>query len=290
MIHFNVPGWVSKILYQPLQLSAYTNEEINTLRKKLSRLNHPDPLVSVIIPAWNEEEGILHTLISLANTNTNYPTELLVVDNNSTDGTVDLLHTLDVTVLSEKKQGVGHARKCGLLNARGKYILTGDSDTLYPPGWITAMTKAMIDGEQENVYCVHGSYSFLPGAATARWQYACYEWMSSYVIERKKREKPFLNVLGFNCGFVRQKGIEVDGYNIETQRTFRGAAGVAEGNATEDGMMALRLQQAGGKIKAVESIDARVWTSDRRIQMDGGLRKALSLRIKKHLFNNINIY
>ena len=91
--------------------------------------------------------------------------------------------------------------------------------------------------------------------------------------------------MGYNSGFIRQKGIEVNGYDIAVQRTFRGTAGGdLEGHAAEDGMMALRLQEAGGKIAAVTSDDGKVWTSDRRIEIDGGLRKALTLRVKKHLF------
>ncbi len=284
MIQLQLPDWVSVILNKSLRLSDYNHQEIEALKQKLSLFSHPEPLVSIVIPAWNEEEGILHTLFSLANTNTELPVELIIVDNNSTDGTAAMLQKLGVQTLLETKQGVGHARTAGMHHAKGKYILTGDSDTLYPPGWITAMAGAMITGVNEPVYCVHGSYSFLPGPQTPRWQYAMYEWMSSFVIRKKEREQPFLNVLGFNCGFVRAKGIELNGYDIETQRTFRGAAGVVENNATEDGMMALRLMQAGGKIKAVEGPDACVWTSDRRIQLDGGLRKALTMRINKHLF------
>lgn len=283
MIQLSLPHWVDQILQKPQRLREYSTEEMAVLKQKLARFNPADPLVSLVIPAWNEEEGILHTLHSLAETNTKYATELIIVDNNSTDGTAALLRKLGVRTLMETKQGVGHARTCGLHNAKGKYILSGDSDTIYPAGWITAMAKTMIKGKNEPVHCVHGTYSFLPGPATPRWQYGCYEMLSSIIIKKKKRSQPFLNVLGFNCGFVRDKGIEVDGYNIETQRTFRGAAGVAEANATEDGMMALRLLQAGGKIKAVNTADARVWTSDRRIQMDGGLKKALYMRIKKHL-------
>jgi cellulose synthase/poly-beta-1,6-N-acetylglucosamine synthase-like glycosyltransferase len=286
MIEFSLPKWVHSILQKPLNINKYTPEEIAQLQQKLQKFSVNDPLVSVVIPAWNEEEGILHTLHSLANTTTQYQTELIVIDNNSTDGTNALLQKLGVKTIIEKKQGVGNARTCGLHQARGKYILTGDSDTLYPPGWITAMTKTLIDGEKQAtpVYCVHGTYSFLPSDSTPRWQYALYEVMSSYVIKKKEKAQPFLNTLGFNTGFVKQKGIEVNGYDIETQRTFRGQAGVLETNATEDGMMALRLQEAGGKNQAELTKDGRVWTSDRRIQMDGGLKNALSMRLKKHLF------
>lgn len=278
-----LPQWVKSILEQPLVLHQLDPSFLADLRQKLSRFQCEQPLVSVVIPAWNEEEGILHTLISIANSTTAYPTELLIVDNNSTDGTAALLNQLGVRTYLETKQGVGHARTAGMHQARGTYILTGDSDTLYPPGWITAMTKTMIDGKQTPVYCVHGTYSFLPGSKTPRWQYALYEFMSGFIIRRKEKTQPFLNVLGFNTGFVREKGIEVNGYKIETQRVFRGNAGVADKNATEDGMMALRLQAAGGKIACVKGKDGRVWTSDRRIQLDGGLYKALSMRLRKYL-------
>lgn len=282
MINLSIPDWVKNILQKPLDIMQYSTDEVTDLKQKLTKFSSEKPLVSVVIPAWNEELGILHTLHSLANSNTKYEVELLIIDNNSTDGTSNLLKSLGIKTLLETKQGVGHARTCGLHNAKGKYILTGDSDTLYPAGWITAMTEGMLNDEQ--VYCVHGSYSFLPSDSTPRWQYAFYEFLSSFIIKKKEKTQPFLNTLGFNCGFIRQKGIDINGYEIETQRIFRGAAGVAEQNATEDGMMALRLQQAGGKNKAIESNDARVWTSDRRIQLDGGLKSALTLRIKKYLF------
>ncbi|QEC66627.1 glycosyltransferase family 2 protein [Panacibacter ginsenosidivorans] len=283
MINLTLPAWVKEILEKPLRLSDNSPAFITELKEKLKRFNTDKPIVSVVIPAWNEEEGILHTLISLANTSTQLPVELLVVDNNSTDGTAALLRELGIKTLLETKQGVGHARTAGLHHAKGKYILTGDSDTLYPPGWITSMINGMLS--EEKAYCVHGSYSFLPGVNTPRWQYGLYEMLSSYIIKKKERTQPFLNVLGYNSGFVRQKGIEVDGYNIAIQRIFRGTpGGDPGGHAAEDGTMALRLQEAGGKIIAVNAYDARVWTSDRRIEIDGGLKKALMIRIKKHLF------
>ena len=87
MSDFLLPRWVKHILSQPLRIAEYTPEKVAELKQKLARLAHPNPIVSVVVPAWNEEEGILHTLWSLANTNTQLPTEFIVVDNNSTDGT-----------------------------------------------------------------------------------------------------------------------------------------------------------------------------------------------------------
>ena len=282
MVNFFIPSWVKNILQKPLNIKQFNDKELADLKNKLVRFSSDKPLVSIIIPAWNEEEGILHTLISLANTNTKYEAELLIIDNNSTDGTAYLLKSLGVKTLIETKQGVGHARTCGLNQAKGKYILSGDSDTIYPANWITAMVDGMIKNEE--VYCIGGSYSFLPSDTTPRWQYALYEFMSGFIFRKKQKTKPFHCALGFNSGFIRQKGIDVNGYQIEIQRTFRGAAGVIEKHATEDGMMAWKLLQAGGKIKVINGLEARVWTSDRRIQLDGGIKSAMKLRIKKYLF------
>ena len=282
MINFSLPPWVKTILQKPLNIKQLSVSDLDDLKHKLAKFSPENPLVSVVIPAWNEEEGILRTLISLANSKTKFETELIIIDNNSTDDTANIIQSLGVKVFLETKQGIGHARTCGLHKAKGKYILTGDSDTLYPEGWITAMAEGMINNEQ--VYCVHGSYSFLPSPDTPRWQYALYEIMSSFVIKKKEKTQPHLNTLGFNCGFIRQIGIDINGYDIKIQRTFRGNAGVVEEFATEDGMMAFKLLEAGGKIKAIDGLDARVWTSDRRIQLDGGLKNAFAMRVKKYLF------
>lgn len=189
MINLSIPDWVKNILQKPLDIMQYSTDEVTDLKQKLTKFSSEKPLVSVVIPAWNEELGILHTLHSLANSNTKYEVELLIIDNNSTDGTSNLLKSLGIKTLLETKQGVGHARTCGLHNAKGKYILTGDSDTLYPAGWITAMTEGMLNDEQ--VYCVHGSYSFLPSDSTPRWQYAFYEFLSSFIIKKKKKRSHF---------------------------------------------------------------------------------------------------
>ena len=279
-----VPKWVADIQQRPLKITDCSPQDLLLLRQKLLKLSSTSPLVSVVIPAWNEENTILHTLISLAHTNTSYEVELIVIDNNSTDGTSALLKQLGITTFLETKQGIGHARNCGLLKAKGTYLLSADSDTLYPEGWISTLTKALIDGDAKKLHCVHGTYSFLPGKNTPRWQYALYELMSGIVIKKQEKTHPFLNVLGFNCGILRLNGIAVDGYALQEQRTFRGEAGILSNAATEDGMMALRLKEAGGAIQAVNNHNARVWTSDRRIEIDGGIKRAFWLRIQKHLF------
>lgn len=284
MIDFTLPSWVKNIRKNSLNWEDYNIETKEILRDKIKKFNVENPIVSMVIPAWNEEFGILHTLWSLAESDLKYPTELIIIDNNSTDGTNKLLKDIGIKTIIETKQGCGHARTRGLIEAKGDYILTGDSDTLYPKAWLNIMSEALISGKNEQVRCVHSTYSFIPETQSQRWMYGIYEFLSGIISKRKEKHEPYLNVFGFYMGFDKQKGIELNGYDIEVQRTFRGSAGTLETNATEDGMMALRIMRDGGKIKMIKENEAKVWTSDRRIQMDGGIVKAFMLRIKKYIF------
>src|SRR5947209_7503361 len=97
------------------------------------------PDVSIIIPAYNEEACILKTLSSLAASNTTKKVEIIVVDNNSTDSTVQLAELAGAICLHEWEQGITPARNAGLQQASGTFILNADADTIYPPRWIDSM-------------------------------------------------------------------------------------------------------------------------------------------------------
>lgn len=89
----------------------------------------------------------------------NYPVEILVINNHSTDHTEEVLKELGVTYFNEYRKGPGFARQCGLNHARGKYHLCIDADTLYPPQYISTMIKVLQDKEVAGAYAL---WSFLP--------------------------------------------------------------------------------------------------------------------------------
>ena len=71
------------------------------------------------------------------------PEEVLVVDNNSTDSTLEIAKSYPfVKILSEKKQGVVHARDTGFNAAKSEIIGRIDADTVLPPNWSTNVRKA----------------------------------------------------------------------------------------------------------------------------------------------------
>ena len=106
-------------------------------------LTTEEPEVSVVIPAYNEEESIVQTLSSLSDNKTDRRVEIIVVDNNSKDRTAELIKACGVRYVSETTQGITPARNRGLAEAKGKYILNADADSVSPTDWIDEMVKPL---------------------------------------------------------------------------------------------------------------------------------------------------
>ena len=91
-------------------------------------------LISIIIPCYNVEDYIAECLDSVFSQD--YPNfEVIVVDNNSTDSTVDIIKSYknkfsNIILLKEKNKGASYARNTGLCNAKGKWIQFLDADDL----------------------------------------------------------------------------------------------------------------------------------------------------------------
>ena len=90
----------------------------------------------------------------------------------------------------------------------------------------------------------------------------------------------YINVLGFNFGFITELGRNIDGFRMEKSRKGENIKGSSDYvQASEDGMMAMRISEFG-KIKRVKSEKARAWTGTRRLLKDGSLAKAFKNRVK----------
>lgn len=102
--------------------------------------------VSVIIPAYNEENYITACLDSLLNQE--FPAdEIIVVNNNSTDNTVALVKKYPVRIVNEKKQGITYARNRGFNEAQYEIIARTDADTIVPHDWIKKIKTSFKDKE-----------------------------------------------------------------------------------------------------------------------------------------------
>lgn len=92
--------------------------------------------ISIVIPVYNEADRLETCLKSIAN-QTVAPYEVIVVDNNSIDGSSAIAQSYPfVKLLHENRQGVVHARNRGFDVARGDIIGRIDADTILPDTWV----------------------------------------------------------------------------------------------------------------------------------------------------------
>ena len=131
-------------------------EEIN---KNLSLKQSGQPLISVVVIAYNEERRLAACLWSLSELQTHYPIEILGVNNNSKDRTEEVYQRLGLPYYNELQQSPGFARQCGLNHAKGKYHFCIDADTFYPPLYVDLMMTKLL---KPDVACVSSFWSFYP--------------------------------------------------------------------------------------------------------------------------------
>lgn len=122
-----------------------------TVPKKLS--------ISLIVPAYNEEAYLGHCLDAIMENVKGRALEIIVVDNNSTDGTAEIARRYpDVTYVFEAKKGITKARQRGYQSARGEIVAYVDADTRPPAGWIEQIEEHF--GRDNKLAALSGPYSF----------------------------------------------------------------------------------------------------------------------------------
>ncbi|MEP6639510.1 MAG: glycosyltransferase family 2 protein, partial [Chloroflexota bacterium] len=102
------------------------------------------PSVSVVIPTLNEAQNLPHVLPRLPA----LVTEVIIVDGDSTDGTVDVALRLrpDARIIRQVDRGKGSALRLGFAEARGDIIVSIDADGSTAPEEIASFVDALLDG------------------------------------------------------------------------------------------------------------------------------------------------
>lgn len=97
--------------------------------------------ISVVIPCYNEQEGIARVIPSLPL----FVDEVIIVDNNSTDRTAEVAKNLGAKVVFEHRKGYGSAYKAGLAAVTGDITVTMDGDGTYPTDQIQECIDYLLD-------------------------------------------------------------------------------------------------------------------------------------------------
>jgi cellulose synthase/poly-beta-1,6-N-acetylglucosamine synthase-like glycosyltransferase len=196
------------MLFVPLAIRSVMRE---------SQLPEPPsyPRISVIVPAYNEEKVIRTTIESLLSTD--YPDkEIILVDDGSKDGTLDIAmqYRDKIKVLHKENGGKASALNQGLLYATGEIITIVDADTIIGHSSLKHIAKGMV---QENVAAVAGNVKIRNKTNWLTWCQAL-EYLSGIQIMRRGLDYfGAITIVPGALGAFRKKKLEEAGtYHKET--------------------------------------------------------------------------
>ncbi|GGN57035.1 hypothetical protein GCM10010112_09420 [Actinoplanes lobatus] len=260
----------------------HTKEAMRRLRVARKRRGVAyEPLVSLLVPAWNEEMGITATINSILE-NDYRNIEIVVVDDGSTDSTPELVRALvaayeadhpnstkSIRFLSKAKGGKGTALNYAVENARGEILVSVDADSIAHPHMVRNLVSYFADDTVDAVVGnvkVAGEVGFLNLLQKLEYLFGFYS----------KRAQSLLGaeyIYGGACAAFRRS-------------TVFDAIGVFDTSSiTEDIEMSLRTRFHG--LKAVYADDAICYTEGAGTVM--GLLKQ-RLRWKKGRFEAFGKY
>lgn len=238
---------------------------IEEVRQNIAKLKSEKPLVTVSLIGYNEEKHLLACLWSLSEMQCKYPVEIIGVDNESKDRTAEIFQACGVPYYTETQHSCGFARLCGLNNARGKYHINIDSDTMYPPKYVEMMVDVL---ERPGVVAVSSLWSYIPDENHSRFGLKIYEAARDLHLWLQSFQRPELSVRGlvlaYHTEYAKKTGIRTD--------IIRG----------EDGFLALQLKQFG-KIAFIRNRKARAVTGYGTVGADGSLFNSFKVRVIKGL-------
>ncbi|MEU5909974.1 glycosyltransferase [Micromonospora sp. NPDC047527] len=203
-----------------------------------------DAPVSVIVPAYNEQAGIVATVRSLV-ANDHRDIEVIVVDDGSTDGTADLVDALGldgVRVIRKPNGGKASALNTGIRYASHDIIVTVDADTIFEPNAIRRLIEPFND---PRIGAVAGNVKVANRRRLlGQWQHI--EYVIGFNLDRRFYER---------LGCIPTVPGAIGAFR---RRALLGVGGMSGDTLAEDTDITMAILRAGWRV--VYQDRARAWT------------------------------
>jgi glycosyltransferase involved in cell wall biosynthesis len=182
-----------------------------------------DPLVSILVPAYNEAPTILDVLEAVRE-KVPFRTEVIVVDDGSSDGTPELAEQIDGTIVLRHgtNRGKGAAVRTGITRSTGDIVLIQDADLEYDPTDIPRLVEPLMRGVADVVYG-----SRLRGGEPQRahlfWHYAGNKFLSllTGVLYNTTLSDMEVGYKAFRGDLIRAIPLVSEGFAIEPEMTAK---------------------------------------------------------------------
>src|SRR3990170_2367728 len=124
-------------------------QKLYRARAEVQAMTSKVEMVSVVIPTLNEAGNILEAITTIQK-ELAYPKEIIVVDGNSTDGTIKIVKDTNLCrLIIEPRRGYGIALRTGMKHAKGDIIVMVDGDGTYEVKHINRLLDTMVKNDAE---------------------------------------------------------------------------------------------------------------------------------------------
>lgn len=119
---------------------------------------NPPPLLSIVVPVYNERRTLRSLLQKVLHTPMGVPYEILVVDDRSTDGSDEIIRAMALQdarikpIFQSRNGGKGSCLHTALRHAAGEIFIVQDADLEYNPEEIPRIIKPILDGKADAVF------------------------------------------------------------------------------------------------------------------------------------------
>jgi glycosyltransferase involved in cell wall biosynthesis len=165
--------------------------------------------ISVIIPVYNAAEEIGRCLASLKQ-QTLKPEQIIVVDDGSTDKTLEKIKEFKLTLLRQKHQGPALARNFGAQKARGEILVFVDADMSFTPDFLAKLTAPIRSGQAQGTWSADEMVANWSNVWARCWNYNQGRRRPQMIARKRGQRKVFRAIL--KSEFNRVKGFEPIGY------------------------------------------------------------------------------
>ena len=169
---------------------------------------------SIIIASYNEGENLKKCLASLQAIDSHKESfEIIVIDNNSTDNTAEIVKNFpEVVYLQEKRQGAAFARNKGVQHSKSDIVVFLDADTSVTKKWLYHMTESF---QNKKIGAIGGAiYPFSKNNIFSR-------YLGVSLFLRYPRYKERKEIKGYpSCNLAIRKELIAEGFDTSTFTTY----------------------------------------------------------------------